>query len=96
MRPGLLAFLFLTLVFPAVNSASAQQKGYYRKPCIHGSTVIFTAEGDLWKYDLGSGLTARLPTNEGLETEPAISPDGQQVVFTGQYEGGRRTITTLI
>ncbi len=88
MRPGLLAFLFLTLVFPAVNSVSAQQKGYYRKPCIHGNTVIFTAEGDLWKYDLGSGLTARLTTNEGLETEPAISPDGHQVVFTGQYEGG--------
>jgi len=65
----------------------AQQKGYYRSPTIHGNTVIFTAEGDLWKYDLASGTNARLTTHQGVETNPVISPDGKQLVFTGQYEG---------
>ncbi len=64
-----------------------QQKGYYRTPAIHGNTVIFTAEGDLWKYDISTGFTARLTTDKGLETYPCISPDGKRVAFTGQYEG---------
>jgi len=35
--------------------AGAQQKGYYRSPAIYKNTVVFTAEGDLWKFDLGHG-----------------------------------------
>jgi len=65
----------------------AQQKGYYRTPAIYQNTVVFTAEGDLWKYDMGSGVTSRLTTNPGLETKPVISPDGKQIVFVGEYEG---------
>src|SRR4051812_47118427 len=65
----------------------SQQKGYYRSPCIYGNTILFTAEGDLWKCDMGTGYTTRLTTNAGMETNPAISPDGSQVAFTGEYEG---------
>ena len=36
---------------------------------------------------LAPALPAGLTTDEGLETNPCISPDGKQVVFTGQYEG---------
>jgi len=66
---------------------SAQQKGYYRTPAIYGSTVIFTAEGDLWKCDITGGTASRLTTHQGVETNPVISPDGKQVAFLGQYEG---------
>ncbi len=65
----------------------AQQKGYYRTPCIYQNTVVFTAEGDLWKYDLSSGITARLTTNPGMEKDPIFSKDGKKVIFTGEYEG---------
>src|SRR6267142_1006027 len=65
----------------------SQQRGYYRTPSIYKNTVVFTAEGDLWKYDLSTGLSSRLTTHEGLETLPLISPDGKTVFFTGQYEG---------
>ncbi len=84
MRPAIsltiISLLFSVLVY-------SQQKGYYRTPAINGNTVIFTAEGDLWKYDISNGFTTRLTTDKGLETYPCISPDGKQVVFTGQYEG---------
>ena len=83
MQPKLFIAL---LLFPAVF-ASAQEKGYYRTPAIHKNTVVFTAEGDLWKYDLGTGLAARLTTHEGLESHPLISPDGKTLFFTGEYEG---------
>ncbi|HXD77158.1 MAG TPA: S41 family peptidase [Puia sp.] len=83
--PGKLTGL-LSMLLVAV-AANAQKKGYYRTPAIWHQTIVFTAEGDLWKYDLASGATARLTTNEGLETNPLISPDGRNVAFTGQYEG---------
>jgi len=78
-------FLFVLIFFS--NSLFAQQKGYYRTPAIYQNTVIFTAEGDLWKYDLVTGSTSRLTTNPGVERNPLISPDGKQLVFVGQYEG---------
>lgn len=76
--------LLLLLISPGLN---AQQKGYYRTPVMHGQWVVFTAEGDLWKYDLSTGQTSRLTTHHGMESEPVFSPDGKQIVFTGQLEG---------
>jgi len=78
----ILALLILTNAF-----GHAQSKGYYRTPAIYRNTVIFTAEGDLWKYDLSSGITSRLTSHQGVEMNPVISPDGKQVAFLGQYEG---------
>ncbi|MFI5187760.1 MAG: S41 family peptidase [Chitinophagales bacterium] len=68
-------------------SLLAQEKGYYRNPAIYQNTVFFTAEGDLWKYDMTSGVTSRLTTNPGIERNPVVSPDGKQIVFVGAYEG---------
>ncbi len=79
--------LFTGLLALLVFNLSAQQKGYYRYPAIYKSTVIFTGEGDLWKYDLDTKLASRLTTGQGLEVHPAVSPDGRQVAFVGQYEG---------
>jgi tricorn protease len=79
--------LFLAFLTLAPFILSAQQKGYYRTPAIYKNTVVFTAEGDLWKYDVSTGVTARLTTNEGLEQNPLISPDGKTIYFTGSYEG---------
>ncbi|WP_460562437.1 S41 family peptidase [Ferruginibacter profundus] len=79
--------LSVVLILLMCNTASAQQKGYYRSPAVYKNIVIFTAEGDLWKYDMQNGITSRLTTNPGVETSPAISPDGKQLSFTGQYEG---------
>lgn len=80
-------FTLLLLGTFAGLQAMAQQKGYYRTPAIYGNTVLFTAEGDLWKYDITSGTSARLTTNQGVESHPVISPDGKKVVFSGEYEG---------
>ncbi|UCG61002.1 MAG: PD40 domain-containing protein [Candidatus Zixiibacteriota bacterium] len=69
------------------NSASHTRKGYYRQPAIHNETVVFVAEGDLWKVDASGGVAQRLTSHPGLESNPAISPDGKWLAFTGQYEG---------
>jgi tricorn protease len=66
---------------------SGQQKGYYRYPAIHGNSVIFTAEGDLWRFDLSTNESKRLTSNHGVESHASISPDGRWIAFIGQYEG---------
>lgn len=62
-------------------------RGYYRFPAIHGDTVVFTAEGDLWKVGIAGGVAQRLTTHAGQETHAAISPDGSSVAFSAEYEG---------
>jgi tricorn protease len=86
MKRGALvcAAVFWLLSLPA---RAQSPQGYYRFPAIHGDTVIFTAEGDLWKVGVGGGVAQRLTTHPGQETNPAISPDGASVAFSAQYEG---------
>ena len=47
------AFVFL-LLLPCVLRAE-ETLGYYRFPAIHGDTVVFAAEGDLWRVGAGAG-----------------------------------------
>ena len=65
----------------------ATRPGYYRFPAIHGDTIIFTAEGDLWSVSSKGGAAHRLTSNPGEEVRAAISPDGTTVAFTAEYEG---------
>jgi tricorn protease len=75
------------LLFAGLMPATSQQKGYYRYPAIHGNDIIFTAEGDLWRFNLLTKDAVRLTTNHGVESQASISPDGSWIAFTGQYEG---------
>jgi len=78
---------FVFLFFSITATAFSQQKGYYRSPAISGNEVVFTAEGDLWKYDLISKKTQRLTTHHGMESQSAFSHDGKYIAFIGEYEG---------
>ena len=79
MRTAAAAALCATL-------ASAQTK-LLRFPDIHGSEVVFTQAGDLWKAPASGGLATRLTAHPGLEMFAKFSPDGRWIAFTGQYDG---------
>ncbi len=80
-------FHALILILVAVPWAAASQPGYYRQPALHGDTVVFVAEGDLWSVPLAGGNATRLTTHPAAEGNPAISPDGKLLAFTARYEG---------
>jgi tricorn protease len=93
MKCFALVLLFLSIPF---FSFAQTVPGYYRYPNIHGDTIVFTAEGDLWKVGLSGGVAQRLTTHPGVESFAAISPDGNWIAFSAQYEGPREIYTISI
>ncbi|HEY0759076.1 MAG TPA: S41 family peptidase [Acidisarcina sp.] len=99
-KPSLAIRFALTVLLPllACKPASAAdtestRRGYYRHPAVHGDTIVFTAEGDLWTVPVTGGLAHRLTSNPGTETNAFISPDGRSVGFSGEYEGPTEVYT---
>jgi len=78
---------FVALALLVVATSSSAMEGYYSSPALHGNTVVFTAEGDLWIHQLGIEQAERLTTHPSLETQASISPDGEWIAFTADYEG---------
>ncbi len=90
LRPALLRvrlFLACGLVAASLFAQPDSGRGYYRYPALHNDTIVFTAEGDLWRVGAAGGAAQRLTSHPGAETHAAISPDGATIAFTGHYEG---------
>jgi tricorn protease len=85
--------LLLVAVLVGAGGNAWATEGYYRFPDLHGDTLVFTAEGDLWKVRADGGTATRLTSHPGSETHAAISPDGQTVAFSGSYEGPTEVYT---
>ena len=83
-KTSILIFIF-SVIF--LHGAFAGEKGYYRFPSLHGNLVIFTAEGDLWQYDQTTKICRRITTNQGVESNATLSPDGKLIAFNAEYEG---------
>jgi len=82
-----MAIVTLSVAGLTADDKPSTRPGYYRYPAIHGDTIIFTAEGDLWTVSAKGGEAKRLTSNPGEELLAAISPDGKTVAFSAQYEG---------
>ena len=82
-----LAALCVFSAFSVAAEDAPAQHGYFRFPALHGETLVFTAEGDLWRVGVKGGLAQRLTSHPASETNAAFSPDGSQVAFTASYEG---------
>ena len=75
---------------------AAGRTGYYRDPAVHGDTIVFTSEGDLWTVTIHGGAAHRLTSAPGSEDMAAISPDGLTVAFHADYEGPGEAYTIPI
>src|SRR5512143_186160 len=76
-----------TSLFLAGLASAAQEGRFMRYPDIHGSTIVFTYENDLWLVSADGGTARRITSAPGPEYAPRFSPDGKWIAFTGTYDG---------
>ena len=80
--------LFLSLLLAgAATATQADEARLLRFPATNGQEVVFTYAGDLYKAPLVGGEAQRLTSHIGYEMFARFSPDGQNIAFTGQYDG---------
>ena len=98
LRCSALLFAFsLAAALPCFGAdTAAGRAGYYRGPAVHGDTIVFSSEGDLWTVSVHGGVAHRLTSAPGKEDMPTLSPDGQTVAFRAQYEGPEEVYTMPI
>src|SRR4051812_22306752 len=82
--PMRLLFALFTLV---AIGAGADEPLLLQKPTLSKTHIVFSYAGDLWSVPREGGDAVRLTSGSGNETDPAFSPDGKRVAFTGDYDG---------
>ena len=83
----LFAVHFCFVAAPEVVAQSANQYALFRKPTVSKTQIAFSYGGDLWIVDRTGGDARRLTSDVGIEIDPAFSPDGTMIAFTGEYDG---------
>lgn len=91
-----LRLLFTTILVPFIGLAQLPAQGfegYYQYPDLHQNTIVFVAEGDVWKVPTSGGLAQRLTTHTEEEQQPVIAPDGKTMAYSATYEGPTEVYT---
>jgi tricorn protease len=88
--------LALVGVVPAALLGQSPSIGYYRFPALADQSIVFTAEGDLWRVPIAGGIAQRLTSHPGEESHAAVSPDGKTIAFSASYEGPTEIYTMPI
>jgi len=57
------------------------------QPALSRSHIAFIYAGDLWIANRDGAEVRRLTSSEGVESNPAFSPDGKWIAFSAQYDG---------
>ena len=93
---ALVLLLALTLVLGAAPTDATADRADRRpvtetlllqQPTLSAQHVVFVYAQDLWIVERPGGDARRLTSHVGRESSPMLSPNGQWVAFTGEYEG---------
>ncbi len=75
-----------------LSAASAQvspHAGLMRYPDVGPTHVVFQFGNDLWIAPRAGGTATPLSSPEGAESYAKFSPDGSEIAFIGNYDGGQ-------
>jgi tricorn protease len=60
---------------------------FLTQPAIASGNVAFVYANDLWVAEANGGHPRRLTSDEGVESNPVFSPDGEWIAFNAEYDG---------
>jgi hypothetical protein len=72
--------------YPRVIAKLMANHGYLRYPTLHGDTIVFVSDDDLWRVPVSGGIARRLTAGLSEPSTPCLSHDGQWVAFVGRDE----------
>lgn len=73
---------------PGDATAHRPHAGLLRYPDVSRTHIVFGFANDLWTVPREGGVAMPLASPPGQELFPRFSPDGSQIAFVGNYEGG--------
>ncbi|KGJ90485.1 S41 family peptidase [Thalassotalea sp. ND16A] len=82
---GIILLSMLAMI--QANASNHQGTLLLRQPDIQGNTIVFTYGQEIWKTELGNLNAKRITSFQGQAQNPKLSPDGNWIAFTGQYNG---------
>ena len=67
-------------------TAHTPPAAYLRQPTVHGDSVVFVSDDDLWRASTSGGVATRLTAGLSEPATPSLSPCGQWVAYAGRDE----------
>src|SRR5262249_26249117 len=86
IRNGFLLVVLLVCL-ATVGNAQSGSGLFLQRPTLSRTHIVFAYGGDLSSVAGGGGEAKRLTVGQGIETNPAFSPDGSMIAFSGEYDG---------
>src|ERR1700677_2765392 len=85
----------IVLAAIAASSAFAQPGTLHllQQPAMNQNLIVFSYAGDLWSVPRQGGTAQRLTSGQGFETDVALSPDGNTIAFSADYDGNTDVFT---
>ena len=71
---------------PLLAALATPPPAYLRQPTLHGDTVVFVSDDDLWRVSTASGTARRLTTGLSEPGTPCLSPCGRWLAYAGRDE----------
>jgi tricorn protease len=84
---------FLVLVAVSRAEPNPVDTRLLSEPAVSANHIAFIYADDLFVCDLDGGNVRRLTSDQGIESNPVFSPDGQTIAFSAQYDGNTDVYT---
>lgn len=82
-------FFWVFLISLGLNAQNIHQKDtrLLSEPALSDSKIAFIYAEDLWVANRDGSNPRRLTIDEGVESNPVFSPDGEHIAFSASYDG---------